>query len=186
MPLVVLSFKIEDGVTTNLTKRQLATAARVSHRFAGEYWLEVIMPRHFHGATQARYQLEPRNDIYLRIIKPLVGRGAGKFALLQKTGASFRFAQFFSRISATQHQAVVRVNVPGYFANPRIGTVYEGGERKVVTRQPDKSRELTDSPQSDVRELDMRATEIYAAHFDPSTTIRNIHVSRSRRVVSIT
>ncbi|GAB5444380.1 MAG: hypothetical protein Fues2KO_47290 [Fuerstiella sp.] len=185
MPLMVLSFKIEDEVTPGLSKRNLAAANRTTHRFAGEYWLERIMPRHFHGSTQGRYELEPRNEIYLRIIKPKTGQGAGRYALLQKSGASFRFAQFFSRVTATQHRAVVKINVPAYFATPKTGTIYEGGRRKEITRQPNKARELTDTTREDARDVDERATEIYAAHFDPNNRTPGVRSSNERRTILI-
>lgn len=167
MPLIPLTFKITDSATTGMTKRQQGVAAKETLRDSGEYWHQEIMPLHFLPAVQRRYQLEPRSRAYLRV-KRDEGEGQGRFALLQRTGQSFRFARFFSRITATQRQAVVRINVPAYFANPRTGVVNENGRRFVIRRQPKMTAELTATIRADIRVLDERAAEQYARHYGPS------------------
>lgn len=179
MSLIVLSWRITDGITAQFSKRHLSHAAKETNKFSAEYWHENIMPLHFHGATQARYRIEPRSELYRRVLKRIQGRGEGRYAFLQKTGKSFRFAKFFSRITATQYQGVVRINVPAYFANPKVGTVYEDGKRKQIRRQPKMRNELTDTIRRDVVEVDQRATEFYATFF----TTRAPKVTRTRTIV---
>ena len=79
MTLVVLSWKVTDEITSQFTKRHLSLAAKETNRFAATYWHEQIMPRHFHGASQARYRIEPRTELYRRIIKQKQGRGAERW-----------------------------------------------------------------------------------------------------------
>lgn len=179
MPLVALNWKVTDGITGQFTKRHLSTAAKETNRFAATYWQEKIMPLHFHGATQQRYNIEPRTELYRRVIKQIQGQGEGRFAMLQKTGVSFRFAKYFSRITATQYQGLVRINVPSYFANPKTGVFYENGKRKQIARQPKMSAELTDTISRDVKEVNDRATDFYATYFTtraPKTT-RTKHIT---------
>lgn len=166
MSLIVLSFKIEDGVKAPLSKANMARAAKDALRTAAELWRDKILPERFLFGTQNQYQFDQRTQIYLRIIKRIFGQGEGKSAnlLLRLKGTSFRFAQYFSTITATGNRATITMKMPAYFTNPQIGTVYENGRRKQIRRQPDKVRELTQMTRSNVNRLNMRATEVYLAY----------------------
>lgn len=166
MSLIVLSFKITDDVRTTYSKANMAKAAKDSLKAAAEMWRDEIMPERFLFGTQSQYVLEPRTQIYLRVIKRVMGIGEGKSAnlLLRLKGTSFRFAQHFSKITSTQNKATITMSMPSYFTDPKIGTVYENGRRKQIRHQPDKVKELTQMTQSNVKRLNQRATEVYLAH----------------------
>lgn len=165
MSLIVLSFKIVDGVKTSLSKSNQAAAARTSLRFAAEYWHKRIMPERFNPQTQGQYEFEPRTEIYLRVIKRIMGLGIGKAALLQLRGQSFRFAQYQFKITATASVATVTMRMPSYFTDRKTGVVYEGNKRKVIRRKPDMVKEMTQTISENIKRIDERATELYLAHF---------------------
>ena len=165
MSLIVLSFKIQDGVKTSLSKPKMKSAARTTLRFAAEYWHEKLMEERFDPSLQNQYVFEPRWQIYLRIIKRFQGTGVGKKALLQLKGRSLRFARHQFKITATERQATVTLRMPSYFTDRKTGIVYENGKRKNIRHQPDMVKELTQTTAANVKQIDKRATEVYLAHF---------------------
>lgn len=168
MSLIVLSFKIQDSVKPKLSKATLSKAAKTALRFSAEYWREKIMPERFQPGVQTRYSFETRTEFYLRRLKRIFGQGAGKIALLQLRGKSFRAAQHQSSITATQYSATITMRMPSYFTDPKIGVVYENNQRKNIKHQPDKVRELLQTTAANIKQIDQRATELYMAHFQRS------------------
>ena len=166
MSLIILSFKMSENVTSTFSKANLAKAAKAALRLSAEMWRDDIMPERFLLQTQNQYVLETRTQIYLRIIKRLMGVGEGKSSnlLLRLKGTSFRFAKYFSTITATANKSTITMRMPAYFTNPKIGTVYENGKRKQIRRQPDKVKELTQMTHANVKRINLRATEVYLAH----------------------
>lgn len=173
MPLVVLNFKITDFITVQFSRSHQNKAAKNALLAAGDYWHSVIMEEHFTPGKQSRYAFAARTEVYRRIVKKIEGVGQGKFADLQKKGTSFRFAKFFSKVSATSRRAVVRVNVPAYFSKRSVGVVYEDGKRKTIRNQPDLAAELTRTANEDIRRVDRRATDVYRAHFGSGQLRKN-------------
>lgn len=167
--LVILTFQIRDkDVISTLDKRRVAEAAKSALIAAARIWLEEIMPARFAPGTQNRYTFDPRNQVYLKVLKRIFGRGDGQVALLQLRGRTFRFARFFSKITATSRRAVVRMNLPAYFTNPKTGVVYENGKRKVIRRMPRMSAEVVQTTVDDTRMIDERATKVYQYFFSRS------------------
>lgn len=167
MSLIVLSFKVVDGVKTSLSKSNQAKAARTTLRFAAEYWHKIIMPERFEPKTQGGYRFEARTEIYLRVIKRIMGLGVGKGAgvMLRLRSQSFRAAQFNVKITATASVATVTMAMPTYFTDRKTGVVYDGGKRKMIRHQPDMAQEMSQTTAANVKKIDERATEIYLAHF---------------------
>jgi len=163
MSLMVLSFKIQENVTSTFSKSNLAKAAKAALKEAAEMWRDEILPERFLFAKQSQYVFEPRTQIYLRIIKRIKGVGEGKSAnlLLALKGTSFRFAKYFSSVTATQYKATITMRMPAYFTNPQIGTVYENGKRKQIRRQPNKVKELTQMTRANTDRINVRAADVY-------------------------
>lgn len=128
------------------------------------------MPKHFQPGIQNRYTFDPRTEVYMKVLKRMFGKGDGVSAKLQLRGRTFRFAKFFSKVTGTSNRAVVRMNLPAYFVNPKTGVVNEGGKRKNIRRMPRMAMELTQTSAEDTTLIDQRATEIYKQFFSRSNS----------------
>lgn len=142
-------------------------ALKATLKDTAEYWHSKLLAPHFGPSNSSRFELEPRRPLYLDVIKKFKGRGQGKFVLLQLTGRSLRYMKAFARITSTSSQARVVMSPPGYFANPFIGRLRDGG---IVSRQPNKPAEATRVDSRDAQALSAYAASREAIHFERSLT----------------
>jgi hypothetical protein len=124
-------------------------------RRTAEHWHRELFPRHFGARNASKYRLEPRTQFYLRKIKQAAGVGEGRFRLLVLTGQSQRALRNLVRITGTGKRATVRMTAPSYFDRPKLGSYTDPrtGQRKTITRQPNKPDEVTRVDPEDARDL---------------------------------
>ena len=84
----------------------------------GQYWHRVIMPKHFAPGNWQLYNMEPRQPDYLSGKKRRYGIGVGKYFLGIFRGETLRRITHQTQITATSHQATIRMNTPTYFHTP--------------------------------------------------------------------
>lgn len=142
---VVINCKIdEQGIRDKIGRGPAGKLQKQLMHDIGEFWHLHIMPQHFAPNNKFAYRLQNRNEIYLKEIKKEEGQGIGKNTLLNLTGKSRRFAMAFAKISGTKTRHTVTLNTPPYFARPFKGTfISKSGEKKKITKQPDKPAEVT-------------------------------------------
>lgn len=144
MPLVIVNCRITGKPPTGIG-RKMSAIYRTSLRAVAGCWHGRILEGHFTNYNDSRYRFDPRNRIYMEEIKKNEGVGGGRYIKDLLKGQSLRWLRTFATISATQHQAVLRMNSPTYFEHPFIGSFVDpqSGRLKNVTRQPNKPNEIT-------------------------------------------
>lgn len=145
MPAVILDMRVIDrsqfvGLSTTYAKIRRQAMLETAQR-----WHTEIFPAHFGGSNRQKYRLAPRKPLYLQKIKPQAGVGEGRFRDLVLVGRSQRALRNLVRITGTSNRVVVRMNAPGYFVRPFVGTWVDPktGKRRSITRQPNKPDEVT-------------------------------------------
>lgn len=153
--MIILGMKIEDRSLIRGLGRRWTGIVKQSMLDMAAHWHRSIFPQHFGPSNRTLYQFQPRSQVYTKEIKPKAGVGVGRFRDEVLTGRSQRFMQAFVKITGTARKVTVRMNAPGYFTKPFIGTWIDEktGETKRITRQPDKPDEVTRFSADDRREL---------------------------------
>ncbi len=150
MAMIIVGAKIVRTSVPRDLRGKVAAITRQALRACAGAWRDKVLPRHFTPGNDARYRFDPRNRVYMNEIKREEGVGQGRFVKLLLKGKSQRWLRTFNHITATSKQAVLYLQGPTYFTQPFIGTrIDERGRLKVVTRQPDKPREVTETNEED-------------------------------------
>ncbi len=147
--MIVLGVEVDDSTPLKGELRRVYRRARKTALYdTMEYWHEREMPRRFTPGNEQRYDLEPREEVYLEEIKKVTGVGQGRFVLQILTGRSLRMLRAFASITSTGDRATIRMTAPVYFTNPFEGTWIDPdtGETKTSSGQPDKVAELLYTP----------------------------------------
>ena len=145
MPAVILDLQTRPRKRlVGLQQSYSKLIAEVVRRTA-EHWHREIFPRHFGARNRGKYQFAPRSRLYTEKIKKFQGQGVGKFRDMVLKGSSQFQMKNLVQIAGTARRIVVRMQAPGYFDKPFIGSWVDPktGKRKTVRRQPDKPGEVT-------------------------------------------
>lgn len=167
MPLVAVSANVENQSAIRAAFRKMgvsyAAVKADSLESAAEFWMRRFFPMHFAPGNRQRYNHEPRSRVYRSKVKEQEGQGDGKNTDLIFSGMSRRWLRSSAKITGTSNQATLRMNGPGYFANPFIGRIKKQlytrpGEKPQFTmidikRQPNKVKELTQVRDDERREI---------------------------------
>ena len=143
--MIVLDVKLIDTTGLKGGVRAISRIQREALRSTAEFWHQVILARHFSPGAAAGYHHASRSRVYKQIIKPKEGAGPGKYIDLLLKGRSRRAMQYLYTITGSKDRMTLRMQTPGYFTNPYVGTFNDPrtGKTKRITRQPDKVKEVT-------------------------------------------
>lgn len=155
MPGVILNLRTVDRSVLKQIGLTYARACKATLLDTATYWHREVFPAHFGPINRGKYRYAPRTAVYLQKIKRLHGVGEGKFRIQVLQGKSGRQLRNLVRITATGKQATVRMQAPGYFTNPFVGTWvdHKTGKIKRVTRQPNKPEEIVRKDDFDRQKL---------------------------------
>lgn len=144
MPGVILSLRTVDRSVLKEIGTTYARLIKTVLYDTATHWHREIFPAHFGPQNQGKYRYAPRTQVYLQKIKRALGVGEGKFRIQVLQGKSGRQLRNLVRITGSSRQATVRMQAPGYFTNPFVGSWvdHKTGKIRRVTRQPNKPEEI--------------------------------------------
>ena len=178
MPGVILQMTIAYDTPVRGLSRRFGALCKETLTETAAFWQREIFPKHFGPRNRSEYHYEQRNQFYLDVIKKAKGEGEGRFRDEVLSGKSQNWMRFLFKITGTAKKAVVRMNPPGYFTNPFIGSFTDPrtGKQKTITRQPDKPDEVTRVSEDDRRALELlsrtKLAEKIEASQSPPTTVQ--------------
>ncbi len=144
MPLVALDLRVKGG-------RHFRALGTTHKKVVGEvlletakFWHRDLLPAHFGPRNKSKYKMADRSKLYLEKIKPHVGVGLGRFRLLMLNDRSQRSLRSLVKFIATSRKVTVRMEAPGYFVTPFIGSWVDpkSGKVRQIRKQPDKVSEV--------------------------------------------
>ncbi len=124
VPEVTLAFKdfpVRD-------RRELSEAMKKIFASAGQFWADVLLPKHFTVAGGREYGYAKRSAKYMQ----QKSKNQGHQRPLVRTGVTEFTARGTAKVTSTSNKATIRMQVPAYFVQ----------ERK-KGRSYDKAREMT-------------------------------------------
>jgi hypothetical protein len=134
--MIYLGVEITDEVINGLGKK-FETARYRAMVAAIKNYHRVIFPKHFFNSNRSRYQLAPRTQFYLKVIKPARGIGPGRFVDLLLKGTSRRRMMTFATIRASDSRGsfTLRMSAPTYFTRRLAGQPDKQAEAEQVNQE---------------------------------------------------